>query len=51
VSQDPLHHLGIGASAEPDRRSGVPQLALPTQDFMPIAGRIGSTWLCMPSLA
>ena len=27
------------------------RLALPTQDFMPIAGRIGSTWLCTPSLA
>ena len=28
-----------------------PQMALPTLDFMPIAGRIGSTWLCTPSLA
>jgi hypothetical protein len=27
------------------------RLALPTQDFMPIARRIGSTWLCTPSLA
>ena len=42
------HGLVFASAAGTPAKS---QLALPTQDFMPIAGRIGSTWLCTPSLA